>query len=444
MLVPHARGARAMKDKPTPLGPWSLAALLLASIIGTGVFTTSGIAVAEVGSPTLVMWAWVLGGVYALLGVTVYWNVAKQIGDTGGEYALVRSALHPTLGFLCGAISLFSGFAGPIAVSALALDRYVQEGVGPLFMLFHFGLLITSPRASITTQNFAVYLRLAALGTCLFLGLTVLTREVSAQTGVLALQILSTNEFSNQAGTLPWMAFANVFVWVLFSYSGWSSFAYVWDRFDSKALSSRFAVGSAVVVVTLLYLALNFLFLFLIPTDRIWAQEHLAVVAADCLAGDDAAQVVRIIVVTGFVTSMGALVYMGVQVVARIMKDWTLWNHSVREQRAQIILLFIAGALYLNASVADALGLIGYLLCLCNVLVGLSVYKTGIAGSPLYQRWTRWCLVPVFIVLSALACILPLLKDPKALLFCSTFVALALVIGHFVGRGRAPSTREVN
>lgn len=404
------------------LGAWSLAGLLFASIVGTGVFTTSGLALAQVGSATAVMWAWCLGAVYALLGVSVYWRVAKQIGDTGGEYALVQKALHPILGFFCGTISLFSGFAGPIAVSALALDRYVKTGVGPAVLIGHFAMLLWSTRASIFTQNTAVYFRLAALVGCIVLagiflpGLadSIPLRSVAFESGLFQ----------------GWSAFTNCFVWVLFSYSGWSSFAYVWGRFDPQAKSSKVAIGGAVVVVAILYLVLNYIFLFIVPRERILGQENLVSIATNFVAGSEAAKWTSALVVMGFATTMGALIFMGTQVVSRFLLDWTVWPEKKRDVVAQWALGAIAAGLYFNASIADALGLIGYLLCLCNVFVGAAVYKVDSTQTFL----SRWVLVPAFMGLSLVAAILPLLSDLKAALFCALFAATSLTVGAFLYR----------
>jgi amino acid transporter len=400
------------------LGAWSLAGLLFASIVGTGVFTTSGLALAQVGSAHAVMWAWVLGAVYALLGVTVYWRVAKQIGDTGGEYALVQKALHPVLGFFCGMISLFSGFAGPIAVSALALDKYVKPGVGPAILIGHFVLLLWSTKASLWTQNTAVYFRLAALVGCIVIA-AIYIPGLSGASSLAGDGSSASGEFAG------WSAFTNSFVWVLFSYSGWSSFAYVWGRFNPFAKATKFAIGGAVAVVASLYLILNYIFLFIIPRERIIGQENLVAIATNFVAGPEAANWTAALVVMGFATSMGALIFMGTQVVSRFLLDWTPWSADRRDVMAQWALGILAVGLYMNASIADALGLIGYLLCLCNVFVGISVYRIKASCDALSQ----WVLVPTFILLSLVASLLPLFSDAKAALFCGLFAFISLATG---------------
>jgi amino acid transporter len=68
-------------------------ALVIANTIGTGVFTTSGFALGDLGAPGPVMLAWAAGGLYALCGVAVYADLAAKIPVSGGEYAFLREML---------------------------------------------------------------------------------------------------------------------------------------------------------------------------------------------------------------------------------------------------------------------------------------------------------------------------------------------------------------
>jgi APA family basic amino acid/polyamine antiporter len=98
------------------------------NMIGTGVFTTSGYALGDLGSPTRVLVAWAIGGAIALCGATSYGALARLFPENGGEYALLRRTLHPLAGFLAGWVSLLAGFTAPIAAAALALETYLAAG----------------------------------------------------------------------------------------------------------------------------------------------------------------------------------------------------------------------------------------------------------------------------------------------------------------------------
>ena len=107
-----------------PLGILSLTALVVASMIGAGVFTTSGFSVADLRSPWLVMAAWAVGGTIALCGALSYGKLAQCLAESGGEYVFLSRFLHPAAGFLGGWVSLLAGFTGAAAFAAVTFDLY--------------------------------------------------------------------------------------------------------------------------------------------------------------------------------------------------------------------------------------------------------------------------------------------------------------------------------
>jgi APA family basic amino acid/polyamine antiporter len=79
--------------------------MVIANMIGTGVFTTSGFLLADLKSPERVLLVWVLGGVIALLGALCYGALGRRIPESGGEYLFLSRTLHPSLGYVAGWIS---------------------------------------------------------------------------------------------------------------------------------------------------------------------------------------------------------------------------------------------------------------------------------------------------------------------------------------------------
>src|SRR5207247_9052167 len=111
------------------LGFVSATALVLASVVGSGVFTTSGILLADLRSPSLVLAAWLAGGVIAVLGAFCYGALARRYPESGGEYIFLARTLHPAAGYLAGWVSLLVGFSAPLAAVALASGQYLQQWV---------------------------------------------------------------------------------------------------------------------------------------------------------------------------------------------------------------------------------------------------------------------------------------------------------------------------
>ncbi len=106
-------------------GFWTLTFLVVANMIGAGVFTTSGFTLASLGDPWIVLLAWFVGGLVALCGAFSYGILIQRMPASGGEYVFLSRAVHPFAGFMAGWISLLAGFSGAIAFAAVALESYL-------------------------------------------------------------------------------------------------------------------------------------------------------------------------------------------------------------------------------------------------------------------------------------------------------------------------------
>src|SRR5512140_3472451 len=122
-----------MSDGQRRLGPGAATALVVANMVGTGVFTTSGILMRILGSPWLVLLTWLLGGVIALLGALCYGALAQRIPESGGEYVFLARTLHPGAAFVAGWLSLIVGFAVPLGALAFACAEYLRPWL-PAFL----------------------------------------------------------------------------------------------------------------------------------------------------------------------------------------------------------------------------------------------------------------------------------------------------------------------
>ena len=109
------------------LGLSIAAAIVIANMIGTGVFTSAGFQAASLHDPRTMLLTWIVGGVLALCGAAAYAELGAMMPRAGGEYVYLREAHHPAVGFMSGWVSLTAGFSAPIAVAALAFARYVSR-----------------------------------------------------------------------------------------------------------------------------------------------------------------------------------------------------------------------------------------------------------------------------------------------------------------------------
>ena len=294
-----------------PLGAVHAAALVVASMVGTGVFTTTGVLLTSLPSPAVVLVAWALSGLLALCGAAVYAELSAMMPRAGGEYVYVSRAFGPAAGFMSGWVALIVGFAAPTAGGALGFASYVHALVPALPTLgVEIALIVVLTAVHMFDVRFGARLQTGLAG--LVVAVIVVFVVAALVTGGMA--------FTNLAAAAPQAAsprdigavatagaFAVGLVQISYAYSGWNGAAYVAGevRDPARALPRALVIGTG--LVTLLYLLLNVVFLCAVPPAALAGQVNVAHIAAGALFGAGGAQVVSSLVAltaAGFVSAM--------------------------------------------------------------------------------------------------------------------------------------------
>ena len=307
------------------LGWRSVTALVAANMIGAGVFTTSGYALGDLGSREAVLWAWVVGGVIAVLGALSYGALAVRFPHSGGEYEFLRRTLHPAAGVVAGFVSLLAGFSAPIASAAHALEQYGfplfgaevprWPWLGTLAILAaalaHGGKVALGARV----QDAVVLAKAALIAVLLALGArALLGAEASTDAA---------------AGTVPgvvfeWSAFAVTSLWVYLAYSGWNAAVYVAGEVRDAKRTVPSAMLAGTLLVTVAYVALNAVFVAAVPASELAGKAEVALIAANALLGRPGEVFAGVIVTLALVTSITAMLMAGPRVYARMAEDGAL------------------------------------------------------------------------------------------------------------------------
>ena len=95
-------------------------AIVVADMIGVGVFTSLGFQFKDIPSGFSILLLWTVGGLVALCGVFSYGELSAMFPRSSGEYNFLSRAYHPAFGFLAGWGSATVGFAAPVALAAMA------------------------------------------------------------------------------------------------------------------------------------------------------------------------------------------------------------------------------------------------------------------------------------------------------------------------------------
>src|SRR6202161_2850088 len=112
-------------------------AIVVADMVGVGVFTSLGFQVKDIPSGFAIIALWTVGGIVALCGVFSYSELGAMFPRSSGEYNFLSRAYHPAFGFVAGFVSATVGFAAPVALAAMALEQYgraIFSGSPPLVL----------------------------------------------------------------------------------------------------------------------------------------------------------------------------------------------------------------------------------------------------------------------------------------------------------------------
>jgi len=262
------------------LGLFPTTNIVVANMIGAGIFTTSGLLLAGLNNPLLMLALWVVGGIIALCGALSYGELGAAMPGAGGEYHFLSKLYHPLFGFLSGWVSFIVGFSAPIAASAMGFSEYFCRALpgipgwfestgimGPaatktflsvsvilIFTLIHYRGIKTGA----LIQNILTLLKVALIVFLLLAGFISGNGEVSNFTtgGWVA------------PGLAGWKTIALSLMWIMLAYSGWNASTYLGGEIKnpSKILPRSLILGTGIVM--LIYLALNVLYIYGINPDE--------------------------------------------------------------------------------------------------------------------------------------------------------------------------------
>ncbi len=219
---------------PRRLGLGTATSVVIASMVGAGIFTTTGLMLARVTSPGAVLLCWVVAGVVALCGALSYAELAVMMPHAGGEYVYLREIYGPAFAFLTGWISFFVGFSAPIAASAVAAAAYfttagflpdsalAAKTCAAVIVLLLTAVHYRGGRLGSGTQNSLTAAKLALITLLVVAGFASSRGHWSALRDALGSLHLTT-----------WPGVGLALLWASFAYSGWNGSAYIAEEIEA-------------------------------------------------------------------------------------------------------------------------------------------------------------------------------------------------------------------
>ena len=368
-------------------------AIVVADMVGVGVFTSLGFQVTDIPSGFSLLLLWIVGGVVAICGAFCYAELATMFPRSSGEYNFLRRIYHPAFGFVAGWLSATVGFAAPIALAAMAFGIYFKSvipGAPPLFLgfcvtwlaaLVHLG----GVRFGGAYHNIWTALKLALILVFIVAGF--------------ALGDVQSISFAPSAADLTYIAgapFAISLVFVMYSYSGWNAATYIVGEVREPARNLPRALFTGTAIVIVLYVALNAVFLITTPMKELAGQIDVAIVAGKHVFGGIGGRMVGAVIALGLVSSISAMTWIGPRVTMTMGEDMPLLRLFSRKSKrdapafAIIFQLVVSNLLLLTQSFEAVLDFIQFSLTFCSFFTVLGLIKMRITHPHLARPYRAW------------------------------------------------------
>jgi APA family basic amino acid/polyamine antiporter len=293
------------------LGLGSSTALVVAAMIGTGVFTTSGFLLETLPSVWDVLAAWAVGGVIATLGAVSYGALARRIPESGGEYVFLSRTIHPSAGYVAGWVTLLFGFSAPAAGAALGFAHYLSAWL-PAWLkppVVASVLLLAATAVHAGGMERAARVQKVAV-----------TVEVALILAFLALGVGHVHAPPVSGIPAPG-AFGSALIFVSYAYTGWNTVVYVGGEVSDPTRNLPRAMLIGALGVMVLYLALNAIFLFAVPTSALVGRLEVGRIAAEAVGGPKLAAAVSSLIAFVLATFVSSMMMAGPRVTARMAND---------------------------------------------------------------------------------------------------------------------------
>ncbi|MEC5125794.1 amino acid permease [Verrucomicrobiales bacterium BCK34] len=421
-----------MDKKTAKIGLVTATAIVVANMIGTGVFGSLGYQLLGIPSGFPIMVLWIIGGVVSLCGAVCYAEIASIFPKSGGEYHLLSRTWKPLIGFLAGWISVTVGFAAPIAANAALMGSYLGRifEVPPLapalivvilVAIVHLGKIKNIGRF----QSIFTYAKVALI---LVLGIICFT-SVGAGT-------VSFLPQEGDLGLITSSSFAISFVYVLYAYTGWNAAVYMMDEVEKPEKTVPLALLIGTVVVTALYVMLNASFLYSTPVDKLAGEAEVGFVAAEQVLGAKGGMIMGILISFGLISTISSMTWAGPRVAAAMGRDHQRFGLFAKTNSNGIPALaiglqsVIVVALVLSASFDQIIHYVQALLTISSLMVVAGVIYLRIKHPDWDRPYRAWAypLTPlIFAAVSIYVLIFQIKEKPVEFLFGLGTMAIGII-----------------
>lgn len=382
------------------IGLFSVVNIVVANIIGAGIFTTTGYAMDLLKNPMLMLLLWVVGGLVAFCGAMAFGELGATFPEAGGEYIFISKLFNPLLGFLSGWLSLIVGFSAPIAASAIGFSEYltlafpvlqerfmsheiidpvwIKKGMAILLILVFTAIHSRGVIFSSRVQNGLTILKVLLIVALIVAGFIFGRGDLAHFTSV------SDFDFSFSG----WKSIGLSLMFIMFAYSGWNSATYIGSEIKNprKVIIRSLLISTG--IVTVLYLLLNMFFVYAVPPHELVGVPEIAGLAAGKAFGTVAESIVSLLIAFALFSSLSAFILLGPRVYYAMAQQGYFFKFASRLHpkfkvpvEAMVLQSFIAIVLVLSGTFEQILVYMGFSLGIFPLLAVLGVFKLRWSGK---------------------------------------------------------------
>ena len=432
--------------------------IVVANMIGAGIFTTSGLLMQDLGNPLLMLVLWLVGGLVALCGALSYAELGAAIPEAGGEYAFLSRMYHPLAGFLTGWVSLFAGFSAPIAASAIGCSEYAFRASPELSAVFSDQNAVNEAWAKrllsllIIVMFTGIHMRGIAFGARVQTGLTLLKVMLIAGLIVAGFAAgrgdwthLTMGRDFSFAG-VSWQTIGLSLTWIMFAYSGWNAATYIGSEIRDPRKNIPLSLLLGTGIVTLIYLSMNLFFVYAVDPASMEGVIPIAGLAAGRAFGRALESLTSGLIAFALFSSLSAYLILGPRVYYAMARDGVFFKElsvvsatSHAPFRAIFLQGIIASTMVLTGSFDQILTYMGFSLGIFPLLTVASLFRLRRRGQSILPL-PGYPLVPsTYLLFGTMILILSFLERPLESGLAIGMVLLGIPVYLAFGRRRIAS-----
>jgi len=458
---PEPEGSRF--ELKRELGIWSAAAIVVGTVIGSGIFLVPNTMVKNVGSPVMVFAVWIFGGMLSLFGALSYAELAAALPRAGGEYVYLREAYGPLWGFIYGWTQMWVAKSGSIATLATGFFIYLanfRPELNTVWVVVPLPLGESGNPLEIRYGQLLAMCVIAILGFTNYFGVKVggniQVVVTLVKVGLIAAIIViglgtghgsAANYQTSIAAPGGITGFFAALVAALWAYDGWNNVSMVASEVRKPQRNLPLALIAGTLSVIAIYLLTNLAYFYVLPASAVASTDRVAGEMMHRILGAPGAGAVSIAAMISIFAALNGSILSGSRVPFAMARDGLFFRRVSfvhprhRTPSVSILALSVWAALLVLSGRYDQL--YTYVIFASVILYGMAtaaviVLRFKRPEMPRPYRTIGYPVVPVVFVLG-IACLVisTLLKSPRESLMGLGLISLGLPF-YFYWKGRQP------